>query len=104
MGLYAVGECACVSVHGANRLGSNSLLDLVVFGRAAGLSIIKNSKNKKHKPLPKNAAEFTLNRLEKLDQNSDGENPKDGWQRIKKDYARSLRCFSLSRIIRKGVK
>jgi len=35
-GLYAVGECACVSVHGANRLGGNSLLDLVVFGRAAG--------------------------------------------------------------------
>ena len=35
-GLYAIGECACVSVHGANRLGTNSLLDLVVFGRAAG--------------------------------------------------------------------
>ncbi len=40
-GLYAVGECACVSVHGANRLGGNSLLDLVVFGRAAGLHIIE---------------------------------------------------------------
>ncbi len=38
-GLYAVGECACVSVHGANRLGGNSLLDLVVFGRAAGLHV-----------------------------------------------------------------
>src|SRR6201986_2800949 len=38
-GLYAVGECSCVSVHGANRLGGNSLLDLVVFGRAAGLHI-----------------------------------------------------------------
>ena len=36
LGLYAVGECACVSVHGANRLGGNSLLDLIVFGRAAG--------------------------------------------------------------------
>jgi succinate dehydrogenase / fumarate reductase flavoprotein subunit len=41
-GLYAVGECACVSVHGANRLGGNSLLDLVVFGRAAGLHIEKS--------------------------------------------------------------
>ena len=40
-GLYAVGECACVSVHGANRLGGNSLLDLVVFGRAAGLHVEK---------------------------------------------------------------
>ena len=41
-GLYAVGECACVSVHGANRLGGNSLLDLVVFGRAAGDHFISN--------------------------------------------------------------
>lgn len=41
-GLYAVGECACVSVHGANRLGGNSLLDLVVFGRAAGLHILEH--------------------------------------------------------------
>lgn len=40
-GLYAVGECACVSVHGANRLGGNSLLDLIVFGRAAGLHVIE---------------------------------------------------------------
>ena len=38
-GLYAAGECACVSVHGANRLGANSLLDLVVFGRAAGMHV-----------------------------------------------------------------
>ena len=41
-GLYAVGECACVSVHGANRLGGNSLLDLVVFGRAAGIHVKKS--------------------------------------------------------------
>ena len=40
-GLYAAGECACVSVHGANRLGTNSLLDLVVFGRAAGIHLEK---------------------------------------------------------------
>ena len=41
-GLYAAGECACVSVHGANRLGTNSLLDLVVFGRRVGLHVAKN--------------------------------------------------------------
>ena len=40
-GLYAVGECSCVSVHGANRLGTNSLLDLLVFGRAAGNHIVE---------------------------------------------------------------
>jgi succinate dehydrogenase / fumarate reductase flavoprotein subunit len=49
-GLYAVGECSCVSVHGANRLGTNSLLDLLVFGRAAGNHIVEfNDKLKEHK-------------------------------------------------------
>jgi succinate dehydrogenase / fumarate reductase flavoprotein subunit len=50
-GLYAIGECACVSVHGANRLGTNSLLDLVVFGRAAGNHVVaSNLKQKENKP------------------------------------------------------
>jgi succinate dehydrogenase / fumarate reductase flavoprotein subunit len=62
-GLYAVGECACVSVHGANRLGTNSLLDLLVFGKAAGNHIVEfNNKNKEHKPCP-DAADRTLERL-----------------------------------------
>ncbi|MET0349101.1 MAG: succinate dehydrogenase flavoprotein subunit, partial [Rhizobacter sp.] len=57
-GLYAVGECACVSVHGANRLGTNSLLDLLVFGKAAGDHIIANVKpGATHKPLPAGAAD-----------------------------------------------
>jgi len=51
-GLFAVGECACVSVHGANRLGCNSLIDLVVFGKRAGLSIISESKTQSLPPLP----------------------------------------------------
>ncbi|XHS77869.1 succinate dehydrogenase flavoprotein subunit [Burkholderiaceae bacterium UC74_6] len=73
-GLYAVGECSCVSVHGANRLGTNSLLDLVVFGRAAGDHIVDfNLKNKSHKPLPKDAADKTLARMARLDSNSGGE-------------------------------
>ena len=72
-GLYAVGECACVSVHGANRLGTNSLLDLLVFGKAAGRHIVEfNNKNKEHKPLPKDAADRTLERLNQLDKSSDG--------------------------------
>ncbi len=51
-GLYAVGECACVSVHGANRLGGNSLLDIIVFGRAAGNHILEYLKeNRCHRPL-----------------------------------------------------
>jgi succinate dehydrogenase / fumarate reductase flavoprotein subunit len=73
-GLYAVGECSCVSVHGANRLGTNSLLDLLVFGRAAGNHIVDfHEKNKAHKPLPKDAADLTLSRLARLESAKDGE-------------------------------
>jgi succinate dehydrogenase / fumarate reductase, flavoprotein subunit len=73
-GLYAVGECSCVSVHGANRLGTNSLLDLLVFGRAAGNHIVDNhDKNKTHKPLPADATAITEARLARLDGNQDGE-------------------------------
>jgi succinate dehydrogenase / fumarate reductase, flavoprotein subunit len=66
-GLMAVGEAACVSVHGANRLGSNSLLDLVVFGREAArhcADIVKP--NTKHKPLPSGAGDFAVSRIDKL--------------------------------------
>jgi succinate dehydrogenase / fumarate reductase flavoprotein subunit len=73
-GLYAVGECSCVSVHGANRLGTNSLLDLLVFGRAAGNHVVEfNQKNKHHKHLPENAADISLARLARLESSSTGE-------------------------------
>ncbi|WP_138380992.1 succinate dehydrogenase flavoprotein subunit [Luteithermobacter gelatinilyticus] len=65
-GLMAVGEAACVSVHGANRLGSNSLIDLVVFGRAAALRVAELVKpNTPHKPLPDDNADLALSRLDK---------------------------------------
>ena len=65
-GLMAVGEAACVSVHGANRLGSNSLIDLVVFGRAAALRCAeKLTPNGKQPDLPANSAEMALGRLDK---------------------------------------
>ncbi len=77
-GLYAVGECSCVSVHGANRLGTNSLLDLLVFGRAAGNHIVEfNQKNKLHKPLPEDAADATLARIARLDNATGGEYAQD---------------------------
>ena len=66
-GLMAVGEAACVSVHGANRLGSNSLIDLVVFGRAAGLRCGETlTANAEQKPLAANAGEASIARLEKF--------------------------------------
>jgi len=73
-GLYAVGECACVSVHGGNRLGCNSLLDLLVFGREAGRQIIKDlQRNPHHKPLPADAATRPLERLARLENQKNGE-------------------------------
>ena len=74
-GLMAVGEAACVSVHGANRLGSNSLLDLVVFGREAGrhaASIVKPGQS--HKPLPKDSGDLALSRLDRF-LNANGSRP-----------------------------
>jgi succinate dehydrogenase / fumarate reductase flavoprotein subunit len=77
-GFYAVGECACVSVHGANRLGCNSLLDLIVFGRAAGRQIIEDLKlNPHHKPLPADAADRPLARLARLETQKQGERVAD---------------------------
>jgi len=66
-GLMAIGEAACVSVHGANRLGTNSLLDIVVFGRAAALRAAETTKpNTAHKPLPKDAGDLAVSRFDRL--------------------------------------
>jgi succinate dehydrogenase / fumarate reductase, flavoprotein subunit len=66
-GLFAVGEAACVSVHGANRLGSNSLIDLVVFGRATGKRLAEIIKpNSPHRPLPADAIDLPLARVDKF--------------------------------------
>jgi succinate dehydrogenase / fumarate reductase, flavoprotein subunit len=65
-GLYAAGECACVSVHGANRLGCNSLIDLVVFGRRAGLSILREIKSRIVQPLPLQAENIVVEKNNKL--------------------------------------
>ena len=73
-GLYAAGECSCVSVHGANRLGTNSLLDLLVFGKASGEQVVKDiAGDKVHKDLPKDAADRALARLARLDGATSGE-------------------------------
>jgi len=65
-GLYAAGECACVSVHGANRLGTNSLLDINVFGKRAGQYAVEYAKTAKQVPVPENAADEVLAMLEKV--------------------------------------
>ncbi len=73
-GLYAVGECACVSVHGANRLGGNSLLDIVVFGRAAGNHILEYlAEHRFHRSTPAEAVDKAMARLARWDRRGDGE-------------------------------
>jgi succinate dehydrogenase / fumarate reductase flavoprotein subunit len=78
-GFYAAGECACVSVHGANRLGTNSLLDLVVFGKSSGEQMAKDIRGlpRPHRNLPKDAGEPTRARLARLDSAPSGERVHD---------------------------
>lgn len=102
-GLYAVGECACVSVHGANRLGSNSLLDLVVFGKAAGdhmTAAIKN--NNTHKALPAEAADKTLERVNRLE-NAIGENVTEVGDAMRKTMQTHCGVFRFPDLLAEGV-
>jgi len=103
-GFYAVGECACVSVHGANRLGTNSLLDLVVFGRAAANQIIEDLKtNPHHKPLPADAADKTLSRLARLENQKDGENVAQVNAALTKTMQTYCGVFRFEDMLRQGV-
>ncbi|OUM03598.1 succinate dehydrogenase flavoprotein subunit [Variovorax sp. JS1663] len=104
-GLYAVGECSCVSVHGANRLGTNSLLDLLVFGRAAGNHIVEfNEKNREHKPLPADAADRTLERLNFLESSSSGEYAQDVANQIRATMQEHAAVFRTQASMDEGVK
>lgn len=103
-GLFAVGEAACVSVHGANRLGSNSLIDLVVFGRAAGLrlgEILKPSAAQKL--LPQDSADLALSRLDHF-RNADGSTPT---AKLRNDMQRTMQAdcavFRTERTLDEGV-
>jgi len=103
-GLYAVGECSCVSVHGANRLGTNSLLDLLVFGRAAGNHIVDfASKSKAHKPLPADAADQTLARLSRLDKASSGEYAQDVANDLRATMQQHAGVFRTQKSMDEGV-
>ncbi|MET0381988.1 MAG: succinate dehydrogenase flavoprotein subunit [Burkholderiaceae bacterium] len=103
-GLYAVGECSCVSVHGANRLGTNSLLDLVVFGRAAGNHIVASDlKSRSNKPLPADAADRTLSRLARLESAKDGEYAQDVANDIRKAMQTHAGVFRTQAVMDEGV-
>jgi succinate dehydrogenase / fumarate reductase flavoprotein subunit len=103
-GFYAIGECSCVSVHGANRLGTNSLLDLVVFGRAAGNHIVQTAlRNKEHKPLPADAADRALARLDKLDRSISGEYTQDVANDIRRSMQTYAGVFRTQKLMDEGV-
>jgi succinate dehydrogenase / fumarate reductase flavoprotein subunit len=103
-GLYAVGECACVSVHGANRLGTNSLLDLLVFGRAAGNHIVETAlASKHHKELPADAADYTLARLARYESSTGGEYAQDVANDIRKAMQQHAGVFRTQASMDEGV-
>ncbi len=104
-GFYAAGECGCASVHGANRLGTNSLTDLLVFGKASGDSIVRFLKeNPGHKDLPKDAAERSQTRLARLDGQKGGE----PYQMVARDMRRVMQAhcgvFRFPDLLEEGVK
>jgi succinate dehydrogenase flavoprotein subunit len=104
-GLMALGEAACVSVHGANRLGSNSLIDLVVFGRAAGLRCAELiTPGEKQPDLPKDSADLPLSRLDKL-RHANGGTPtaelRLNMQRVMQNYCA---VFRTGKVLDEGTK
>jgi succinate dehydrogenase / fumarate reductase flavoprotein subunit len=103
-GFYAIGECACVSVHGANRLGTNSLLDLLVFGRAAGNHIVEQALPRRgHKPLPKDAGDAARSRLARLDAASSGEQVADVANALRKTMQAHCGVFRNQQLLTEGV-
>jgi succinate dehydrogenase / fumarate reductase flavoprotein subunit len=103
-GLYAIGECACVSVHGANRLGTNSLLDLVVFGRAAGNHIVgTHLKEHAHKPLPADAGDATRERVAALDARTGGESVQAVADDIRRNMQAHCGVFRTHDLLAEGV-
>ena len=104
-GFYAAGECACASVHGANRLGTNSLTDLLVFGKASGDTMIRFLKeNPGHKDLPKDAADGTSARLSRLDGQQGGESVHEVGTEMRRIMQAHCGVFRFPDMLMDGVK
>lgn len=103
-GLYAVGECACVSVHGANRLGGNSLLDLVVFGRAAGLHVQQQlTEGLSQRKASQDDIDAGLTRLRRWDNTSHGENPNEIRKAMQKVMQEDFGVFRTNEYMQQGL-
>ncbi|MFZ5509307.1 MAG: FAD-binding protein, partial [Pseudomonadota bacterium] len=104
-GFYAAGECACASVHGANRLGTNSLLDLLVFGKASGEAVIEDFKKmpKAHKELPKDAADLSLARINRLNTQTNGESVHEVQLAMRRVMQEHAGVFRFGDMLKQGV-
>ena len=104
-GFYAAGECACASVHGANRLGTNSLLDLLVFGKSAGETVVDDLKagNLSLKPLPEDAADRSLARLARLENQKNGENVHEVRLAMQRTMQKHAGVFRFDSLLKEGV-
>ena len=105
-GLYAIGECSATSVHGANRLGTNSLLDLIVFGRAAGNHIVAAHPERQHahQPLAQESVDFSLERVNKLESRSKGEKTQVVGNEIRDAMQQHCGVFRTLASLNEGVK
>ena len=103
-GFYAAGECACASVHGANRLGTNSLTDLLVFGKASGDTMVKYLKaNTQHRDLPADAGDMTMGRLEGLNTQKGGANVHQTRAEMQRTMQRHCGVFRFPGMMAEGV-
>jgi len=103
-GLYAVGECACVSVHGANRLGTNSLLDLLVFGRACGNFIVdQNLRARGQRSLPADAGDLSRSRLARIDGATSGESVPEVAQQLRRVMTHHCGVYRNQQLLGEGV-
>ena len=103
-GFYAAGEVGCASIHGANRLGTNSLTDLLVMGKAAGESMIEFIKqNPVHKDLPKDAGDVSLSRLAKLENQKNGESVHEVGNAMRQTMQAHCGVFRFPDMLEKGV-
>jgi len=99
-GLYAAGECACVSVHGANRLGTNSLLDIVVFGRRGGAAMAQYVNSVSHADLPAHVEDETRGLVERLRSSTGGENVADIRARLQEEMMDKASVFRTDESLR----
>ena len=104
-GFYAAGECGCASIHGANRLGTNSLTDLLVMGKSSAMSMIEfiRAEGAAHRELPKDAAGYSLSRVSRLDSQAGGEEVHEVRGEIQRTMQLHCGVFRFPDLLSEGV-